>query len=138
VDDALVDLWNKETGAVIGSTFSFAANGAEYVLSLVAPDENMTLSAAGTDYFDGLQHVRRELEAGSWYPLCNGARVDCYPSGMARDMGMGLSVYVLSVKPGLRRRLPVIATFEVAPKDLVGTVADQDRYFRAWLESRAR
>jgi hypothetical protein len=32
----------------------------------------------------------------------------------------------------------VIATFEVAPKDLVGTVADQDRYFRAWLESRAR
>lgn len=133
-----MDLWNKETDAVIGSTFSFAINGDEVVLSLVAPDENLTLSVAGPDYFDALQQVRRALERSSWYPLCNGARVDCYPSGMARDMGMGLSVYVLSAKPRLRRRLPLIGTFEAAPKGFVGTVADQDAYFEARLESRAR
>lgn len=136
--DARVDLWNKETDAVVGSTFSFATNGAEVVLSLTASDEALTLTATGADYFDALQHVRRALEPRGWYPLCNGARMDCYPSGMARDMGMGLSVCVLSAKPMLRRRPTLMGTFGAAAKEHIGTVADQDAHFRAWLEARAR
>ena len=61
-----------------------------------------------------------------------------HPSGMARDMGGGMGVYVLSARPGLRRRLPLVGTFEPAPKESVGTVDDQDAYYRRWLESRRR
>jgi hypothetical protein len=39
--------------------------------------------------------IRLQLEPLGWFPLCNGARLDCYPSAMARDMGAGRAVYVL-------------------------------------------
>jgi hypothetical protein len=57
---------------------------------------------------------------------------------MARDMGGGAGVYVLSSKRHLGRRLPLVGTFEPAPKESVGTVDDQDAYFRTWLDSRRR
>jgi hypothetical protein len=60
------------------------------------------------------------------------------PAGMARDMGDGASVYVLSAKRHLARRLPLFGTFEPAPKESIGTVADQDAYFRNWLDARRR
>jgi hypothetical protein len=90
------------------------------------------------DLFAALQQLRKAMEPLGWFPLCNGARVDCYPSGMARDMGGGASVYVLSAKRHLARRLPLFGTFEPAPKESIGTVADQDACFRNWLDARRR
>jgi hypothetical protein len=55
---------------------------------------------------------------------------------MAPDMGGGGSVYVLSARRRLGRRLPLIGTFEPAPKDAVGTIDDQDAHFKRWLETR--
>ncbi|HEY6276869.1 MAG TPA: hypothetical protein VIX86_11115 [Streptosporangiaceae bacterium] len=107
-------------------------------LSLEVPELDLSLQADGPDLFSALQQLRKTLEPLGWVPLCNGARVDCYPSGMARDMGGGASVYVLSAKPGPRRRLPLVGTFGPASKESVGTVVDQDIYFKKWLGARGR
>ena len=102
-------------------------------MSLTVPDLGMTMEIRGRDIFDALQQLRLKLEPLGWYPLCNGARVDCYPSGMARDMGGAQAVYVLTI--GKSGRPPVVGTLEPAPRDSVGTVAEQDAYFRRWLDT---
>ncbi|HEX2322486.1 MAG TPA: hypothetical protein VHJ18_26195 [Streptosporangiaceae bacterium] len=98
----------------------------------------MHLHADGPDLFDALQQLRLMLEPHGWTPLCNGARVDCYPPGTARDMGGGTMVYVLGRKPRRFRRLPLVAIFDPASKEAVGSVADQDAYFGRWLRARQR
>jgi hypothetical protein len=136
VDAVQVDLWNQTSGEVVGTIISGQWDGRNAQLSIEAPELHLTLQAAGPDLFAALQQLREALEPLGWIPLCNGARVDCYPSGMARDMGGGASVYVLSAERSPGRRLPLVGTFEPAPRESVGAVADQDAYFRKWLETR--
>jgi hypothetical protein len=139
VDAVQVDLWSQRSGKIVGAIITPRWDGVNAQLSIEAPDLELTLHADGPDLFAALQELRKTLEPLGWFPLCNGARVDCYPSGMARDMGGGAGVYVLSAKRHLRRRLPLVGTFEPALKEeSVGTVDDQDACFRTWLESRRR
>jgi hypothetical protein len=108
-------------------------DGRDALLSLAAPDLDLMLEAQGRDLFDALQHVRRLLEPLGWYPLCNGARVDCYPSGMARDMGGAHAVHELKI--GQAGRPPLVGLFEPAQADKVGTVAEQDAYYQRWIDA---
>ena len=64
-------------------------------------------------------------------PLGNGARVACYPSGMARDMGGACAVYELKI--GKAGRPPLAGLFEPAQVDKAGTVAEQDGYYQRSL-----
>jgi len=104
-------------------------------LSLEAPDLQLALGASGRDFFDALQQLRLQLEPLGWYPLCNGVRIDCYPSGMARDMGEGRAVYVLSQTLD---KLPLVPTFEPADREKVGTVVEQDANFERWFAWRTQ
>jgi hypothetical protein len=138
VDTVQIDLWNQNSGEVVGVTINPGWDGRNAQLSVEAPELDLSFQADGPDLFAALQQLRKTMEPLGWFPLCNGARVDCYPSGMARDMGGGASVYVLSAKRHFRRRPPLVGTFEPAPKESVGTVADQEAYFTTWLEGRRR
>ena len=62
------------------------------------------------------------------------ARRDTYPSGMARDMGGGMKVYVLC--PGQRTRPDLVETFDDAPSDQIATVEEQRAFADAWREER--
>jgi len=67
------------------------------------------------DLFAALQDLRKKtLEPLGSIPLCNGARVDCYPSGMARDMGGGQVVYVLPARRWLRGKLSFFLSFSLS------------------------
>src|SRR5215469_6592337 len=96
MDLAHVDLWNERSGQIVGAIVSPEWDGVNARLSIEALEVELSLQADGPDLFAALQQLRRTLEPLGWVPLCNGARVDCYPSGMARDMGGGMDVYVLS------------------------------------------
>ena len=124
------DLWNIKSGVTFGAMIAFRWDGRVAVLSLEAPELDLSAEASGRDLFDGLQQLRRHLGAG-WYPLCNGARIDCYPSGMARDMGGARAVYELTI--GKAGRPPLVGLFEPAPAEKVGTVAEQNLYNLRWL-----
>jgi hypothetical protein len=131
-----VDLWNPQSAAIAGALITSSWNGREAVLSLAVSNLDLALAVTGRDLFDALQKLRLQLEPLGWIPLCNGARTDCYPSGMARDMGGASSVYELTI--GKAGRFPLVGLFEPAPSDKVGTVADQDAYFQQWLNGPKR
>jgi hypothetical protein len=132
-ESAEVDLRNVESGVICGALITFGWDGRDAYLSLQAPELDLSAEAHGRDLFDGLQQIRRRLEPQGWYPLCNGARIDCYPSGMSRDMGGARAVYELTI--GKAGRFPLVGLFERAPPEKVGTVAEQDSYYQRWLEA---
>jgi hypothetical protein len=92
------------------------------------------LSADEIDYFECLLSVRRQLERQRLVVICQGARRDVWPSGMTRDMGAGLTAYVLTVG-----RHPtqddVVEIFDPAEHSSVGTVAEQEHHFDDWQSS---
>jgi hypothetical protein len=75
------------------------------------------------DYFDCLCDFRREIESIGWRVLCNGARRNAWPSGMARDMGQGLKLYLLRERPV--RGSDLVETFGPADPSDVATVEQQ-------------
>ncbi|MGB3532108.1 MAG: hypothetical protein WBA13_01180 [Microcoleaceae cyanobacterium] len=83
------------------------------------------------DIFDCLCQLRVFLESKGWNILCNGARINAYPSNMSRDMGGGMKLYQLKLgKPPERSDL--IRIFDRAEPEQIGTVKEQRAYYEKW------
>jgi hypothetical protein len=88
-------------------------------------------TATGPDMFEALVRLRRQLEPDGLMVAVQGSRRDAYPSGMARDMGGGMQVYVM--RPGLRgRREDLVKTLDDAPPEQIATVDEQRAFAEAW------
>jgi hypothetical protein len=89
---------------------------------------------AASDYFDALAEVRQQLAPSGLTPICYGASRNVFPSGMAREMGAGLSAYKLTVgdRPSQDDLVNILAT---GPDVQPTTVAEQRAYFESWLAS---
>jgi hypothetical protein len=110
-----------------------------YRIELVARTGNYTCPYTSTapDVFEALVRLRRQLEPDGLMIAVQGARRDTYPSGMARDMGAGMKVYVLH--PGLRgRREDLVETLDDALPDELGTVDEQRAFHDAWIADRGK
>jgi len=83
-----------------------------------------THTATEWSAFHALNALRVQLEPDGWLIGVNGARRDASVSGMALDMGGGLSVYVHDTDPPR-----LVDTFEQAGRDDVATMAEQ----QAWV-----
>lgn len=103
-----------------------------YRLIVQAPD-GTSWSAEAHDVFGSLMKVREQIEPTGALLCCNGARRNAWSSGMQRDMGQGLFVYLLSLprtpKP------PQVRTLDPAPPSQVVSAAEQQAWYRAWLAS---
>ena len=66
--------------------------------------------------------------------MCFGARKDVWASGMQRDMGAGLSAYLLSAEGEGRK--PEQSIFDYAPPETIGTVDEQQKYAENWLHAK--
>lgn len=89
-----------------------------------------TWRSPGDDWFDALQQIRLQLETEGYIPLCNGSRIDAHPSRMSRDMSGGTVLYLHRQKWKARKRVYI---FDPATKDKVGTVAEQNEFYKKWL-----
>ena len=90
--------------------------------------------ATSTDFFAALDEIRIQLELRHIFPLVNGVGLARYPSGMARDMGSGLSIYRLRL--GERATTDdLLRTFETGDLVEPATVKDQRAFYDRWLES---
>ncbi|MCT7981394.1 hypothetical protein [Laspinema olomoucense] len=88
----------------------------------------------GKDVFDGFCELRLFLEKKGWNILCNGARVDAYPSSMSRDMGGGMKLYHLQI--GKRpQRSDLLRIFDKAEPNKIGTIEEQRLYYERWRAS---
>jgi hypothetical protein len=88
----------------------------------------------GHDLFECLTLLRQDLETEGWYILCAGARIDVYPSRMARDMGGGRKAYVMRLGVPAKSD-DLVDTFATAQIEQVGTVEEQLAYYERWLKS---
>ena len=91
-----------------------------------------SLTKTADDFFDALRQIRLELETQNAMILCNGARIDAYPSGMSRQMSLGLIVYLNQMGQPAKQKA---AIFDKVDADWVASVAEQDKYHRDWLAS---
>lgn len=95
--------------------------------------------AVAETYFEALVSVRRDLEALGFYPKCNGALLNVYPSGMCLSMGEGRKAYRLTRgKHALMKDLvDIFGEPEGEDFELV-TVNEQKRFFDEWIDSPKR
>ena len=91
-----------------------------------------SLTKTADDFFDALRQIRLELETQNAMILCNGARIDAYPSGMSRQMSLGLIVYLNQMGQPAKQKA---AIFDKTEANWVASVAEQDKYYHAWLAS---
>ena len=96
--------------------------------------DGQRLRAEASDLFECLVKIRSNLEEERAKVLCNGARLDAYPSRMAREMGGGKKVYLMKMGEKARPE-DLVNTFDEAPIEKIGSVADQQDYFLRWLQS---
>src|SRR5438445_3727542 len=102
-----------------------------YRLELAAPEVG-TRAADASDAFECLCLLRKQLDREGIRLCCNGARLNVWPSGMARDMGGGLKAYVLQI--GRRASIDdLVDIFESAPIEDIATVEEQRRFAEKWL-----
>jgi hypothetical protein len=123
------------TGEVRG--YSFAISRTEpYFLEIDGYGPGR-LRAEAEDLFECLVKLRTELEKEGAKILCNGARVDAFPSGMAREMSGGKKVYLLK-KGEPANPKDLVNTFDEAPIEQIASVADQRDSYLAWIKSCER
>jgi hypothetical protein len=92
-----------------------------------------TFHASEWNYFDSLCQIREQLEPLGWRPFCFGANRNCFPSGMAADMGEGLKVYRTQL--GSREASMLVRLFDVGPDVEPVTVEEQRAFRERWFES---
>jgi hypothetical protein len=92
------------------------------------------IESTATDFFQALCDVRSLLAKDGLIPLCYGASLNVYPSGMARDMGQGLKAYKMAM--GRHARMEdLVDIFSEGPDVVPASVAAQEQFWRDWLAS---
>jgi hypothetical protein len=86
------------------------------------------------DTFGAFCQMRLFLEKQGWQILCNGARVDAYPSRMSRDMCGGTRLHILKMGQKAQRS-DLVRIFDPAELENVGTVEEQRRYYQEWQKN---
>lgn len=86
----------------------------------------------GKDLFDSLIQLRLYLEKNNYLLLCNGARVDVYPSGMSRDMSNGRLAYITKLGESTTKD-SIVDIFDEANQINVGTVEQQKGFHARWV-----
>jgi hypothetical protein len=106
-------------------------------LNLVFQNDSLgRFEASESDLFEAMIKLRLWLEAQGYKLLCNGARLDVYPSRMARQMGAGFRAYKMTMgRPAeMNDRVKIL---DPAPADTIATVAEQKLFYENWLNSIA-
>lgn len=121
------------TGQLHNCTLGWA-DGPLRDVRVTVPSRDLLAVGQGVDLFEAFLEARRELEKNGLRIVCAGARLDCWPSGMARQMGSGETAYLLT--PGKHAELEErVYLFARAEPEQVGTVREQQRAYRRWLDS---
>jgi len=97
--------------------------------------DNLDVCGEGSDLFEALASVRRDLKAYGVVLACNGARQDVFPSPMLRQATMGCRAYVLTM-PRSTAAPPTVDIFATAPESSVlAPVEEQRAWFDRWRQA---
>jgi hypothetical protein len=93
------------------------------------------IEESARDFFEAFCHVRLRLEYEKLIPMCYGASLNVYPSGMGRDMSAGLMAYRTTVGK-VPESADLVNIFDYGPDFIPATVAQQRGHWQEWLKSR--
>lgn len=114
------------------ATVAYTAGSRE--CRLVFKYRDKTIEEDASDYFKAFCRVRERLEEENLRPVCYGASLNVYPSGLCRDMGAGLKAYRMTV--GKQARITdLVGIFESGPDVTPVSVTEQREFFESWLNS---
>lgn len=104
---------------------------------LTNPDFNTKLtwngkiySYSGIDLYECLQWYRSQLENEDIFILCNGSKIDTYPSGQLRDMSNGIHTYLLE----MNKAPSIILNLLGFSDHNIGTIQEQNDYYKKWKD----
>lgn len=112
----------------LSSILTFTQKGNVYELELEY--KNKSITAINDFPFLALIKIREELEKQGIKILCNGSRVDVYPSGMALS---SLKAYELKMGEPARKLLNIFEPTDNLEK--IATINDQKAFWEKWLIS---
>ena len=90
--------------------------------------------ASEETYFAALNLIRQQLEPEGIIPDCYGCSRNVYPSPMSLSMGYGEKAVRMRMGQPARRE-DQVSIFKTGPDTKPVTVAEQERFYREWLES---
>lgn len=83
--------------------------------------------------FDSIVELRKKLELNNIYLLCNASAINVYPSGMQKEFG-GTKAYKLQMgKQALL--IDVVDIFDYDSELKIGSVKEQEEFYKNWIES---
>jgi hypothetical protein len=112
----------------------WAGRGPEDVYRAEMEWSGPAIEVSAHDMFEILVRIREQLEPQGWFVAVQGSRLDTFPSGMQRDMGGGLAVYVMRMGEPARLN-DVVDTFAEADPGLLATVNAQRERAAEWARS---
>lgn len=92
------------------------------------------IEESASDFFTALCRVRVRLEKEGLNLHCYGSSLNVRPSGMGRDMGLGMRAYRMTIGKHVRIS-DLVGIFDMGPDITLATVAEQKEYFETWLKS---
>lgn len=122
------------TGGAENETATFIEQMAGDACLLICEYQGKRIEGKASDYFAALCSIRIELEKAGLTPVCYGASLNVYPSGMARDMGQGKVAYKMQLGRHATKE-DLVRIFETGPDFVPSTVAQQRNYFNEWVRS---
>jgi hypothetical protein len=118
-------------GGKAGEKLTFTLERISAVCRLRCALRGREVVADERDFFDALLSIRRlHLEPEGLIPFCYGSSINAWPSGMARDMGSGLSVYLMEV--GRPSAGPPVSIFDAGAEVVPSLVKDQEEFAQEW------
>lgn len=76
--------------------------------------DGFDLQSAAWDFFGAFCGIRDQLAVNGFYPLCYGASRCVYPSGLLRDMALGLEAYRMQIGRAVRAE-DAVNIFDTGP-----------------------
>ena len=109
-------------------------------LSEIEDEINLKIEIERTIYFsksdnifDSVVELRKKLELNNIYLLCNASVINVYPSGMQKEFG-GTKAYKLQMgKQALL--IDVVDIFDYDSELKIGSVKEQEEFYKNWIES---
>ena len=109
-------------------------------LSEIENEINLKIEIETTIYFsksdnifDSVVELRKKLELNNIYLLCNASAINVYPSGMQKEFG-GTKAYKLQMgKQALL--IDVVDIFDYDSELKIGSVKEQEEFYKNWIES---
>ena len=101
------------------------------VFCRISRPTNVSDTTTARNFFEALLKLRERVEPKGWRLVCYEASRNVWPSGMCRDMGLGLKAYRLEMGIDISSE-DLVEIFSYGADVIISTVAEQRAFREEW------